>query len=250
MQGLRVPGLAVLRRNGLAFGVDQDALVRCQLAVPDVDDVVAHFLAAVGGAAQDARHAFVVENRIPVPVTAEQQLDIALLDRVHQLEIVEDRSVLRIVVHQDHGLFAGQRAGEGIEPRKGFVRNQGRRHAHVRPAVAAQELDAARLEFELFVAEYLGEGVAAALRPFGVVVARHDPIWMHEFVEHLPCEGECLIRPEIRQVTPEYRELDVRLRIDIGNTPFQIVDVRRPVQRNMDIAKVSKLHRRGLCRGA
>ena len=181
-----------------------------------------------------------------MPVAADQQLDVALFDGVHQLEVIEDGSVLRIVVDQDDGLLLREGFRQGVEPGEAFMRDQRRGHAHVRAAVAAQEFDAPRIEFEVFVAEDLGEGVAAALRPFGVVVARHDPIRMHEFVEQSPREGEFLVRPEIRQVAAEYRELNIRLRIDIGDASLQILNTRRPAQRNMDIAQISKSDRRRL----
>ena len=127
------------------------------------------------------------------------------------------------------------------------MRNQGRRHAHVRPAVATQELDAARLEFELFVAEYLGEGVAAALRPFGVVIARHQPVGIGELVEHGLGHFEFAVGAEIGDVAAQDRELDIRLAVDVGDAALEVLNAAVRAFADMDVTQIGEAHRRGLC---
>ena len=105
--------------------------------------------------------------------------------------------------------------------------DQGRRHPHIRAAVAAQELDAARLEFEMLVPEHFREGVAAAFRPLGIVVARHDPPGPFQFIHQPLGESDLLVGAEFGDIAAEHRELDVRLAVDILNAALQVLDPRR-----------------------
>ena len=73
------------------------------------------------------------------------------------------------------------------------------------------------------------------------MIARHNPIGMVEPVEHPFGKGEFFIRPEIGQVASENRELDIRLRIDVGDAALQIPNVRGPVERDMDVTQISEL---------
>ena len=221
---LGVPGFAGKGSDRVPFLVDQDALAGGKYAVGDVDDIVSHFLATVGRTAQDARDALIVQRPVLVPVPADQQLDVPLLQGVHHLEIVEDGGILRIMVHKNDGLILRRGRHDRIEPHQTLVRQQGRRHPHVGTAVAAQELDAACIEFELFITIHPGEGVAAALRPFGVVVARYDPIGMFQPVEHLFGHRNLGVGAEFSDVAAEKGELDVGLAVDVGDATQQVVN--------------------------
>ena len=183
-----------------------------------------------------------------MPVTADQQLDVALFDGVHQLEIIEDRGVLRIVVDQDDGLFPRQGAREGIEPHQALMGNQGRRHPHVRAAVAAQELDAARLEFEMLIAEDLGKGIATTLRPFCIVIAGHEPVGVFQRIEHRLGHRKLSVCTEIGDVPAEQRKLDVRLAVDVGDASFEVLNPPGGSFADMDIAQISEFDRRRLRR--
>ncbi len=125
------------------------------------------------------------------------------------------------------------------------MREQGGGHAHVWAAVAAEELDAAGFELELFVTEDPGEGVAAAFRPFRVVVAGYDPVGIPELVDQFLGHRDLIVGAEFGDVAAEDRELDVFLTVDVGDAALEIVDARRAFG-EMDIRQKGKLDRCGL----
>ena len=220
---MSIPRFPVQWLNGAAVGIGQNPFMCGKHPVADVDDVVSDFLSPVGRTSEDSWYALVVEDCVPVPVASDQQLDVAFFDGVHQLEIVEHRSVLGVVVDKDHRLFARNGMGYRIEPGEGLMRDECRGHPHVGAAAASQELDASGVEFEMLVAEDLCKGVASAFRPFGVVVAGYDPVWPLQFIENPFGENEFLVRPEVCQVASEDGELNIRLRVYVRYAAFKVL---------------------------
>ena len=91
-------------------------------------------------------------------MTADIELDANAFELFCQVEVIQDRCILGEVVHEHAALPCLQAA----EPLHAFPGDECGSHAHVRAAAAAQEAPSLDFEIELFVAEYLLEGVASA----------------------------------------------------------------------------------------
>ena len=114
-----------------------------------------------------------------------------------------------------------------IQPGQTPVRHHGRSHAHIRAAVAAQELDSALLEVEMLVAEGLFKGIAAALGPLGVVVARHYPVGHAESVQRFLGGIQFAVRAEVGDVSAYQHEIHVPACVDAVYAVLQLREAGR-----------------------
>ena len=108
-----------------------------------------------------------------MPVSAHNKLGVHSLNPIQHLEPVEHRGIHRIVVYEEDRLLLWNCLCKGVQPYYGISGQQGRRHTHIWAAVAANEFYAALLKIEVLIAKYLYKSVAAALGPFGIVIACH-----------------------------------------------------------------------------
>ena len=120
---------------------------------------------------------------------------------------------------EKHGLPAGLKA---FQPNHRLARDQGRGHAHVRAAVAADEAPALAVEFKMLVAERLFVRVAATLGPFGVVVARHHIVGIFQPVEQGLNVAQFGIGPKIGNIPAHHHEINVGQGVDIVDASNQV----------------------------
>ena len=125
------------------------------------------------------------------------------LEFLCNIEIIEDGSILGIMVYENT-LLPSFKASEPLHT---LLREKGRGHSHVRTAAAPQESPALLLEGELFIAEDLTEGIAAAFRPFCIMIAGDHIIIQAERIQHHLDSGKLIVGAEVGNVPAHYHKV-------------------------------------------
>ena len=130
--------------------------------------------------------------------------------------------VERIVVDKNDREIAGG-GQRRIEEDQMFTRDKPGRHAHVGPGSSADEEKSVLGKRKGFTAENARKAVAAALRPFRVVVARNDKKGFIKPVEDIFRQRQLRIRTEFADIARQDDKTDPGLLIDIRYRERQIL---------------------------